>query len=213
MKVLKASVDWKCAYANHPGLRILVDRIPGWEEMLFEEKENCYFSECEGFVKFFYYRNPGDGFGGRHFSIKMKNGEEKILIGPWSTNSGRMNTIGFTPSIEVSITDEPKVWERGHTFWAGAITLELAEKVLEEFLPEVKLYHTEWNDYYPMLKDGRMKPYQNIPLYCRTGDGICARCSLRKGAKDCAGNEPRGEEVPIPGREEMDGNSNDKAGE
>lgn len=137
MRVLNAKVDWMLKWANSPDLYLFVDHIP--DELEYEQKGCFYFAEKEGFVNFFYYARPDQGYAGRKFHLKMKDGSEKVLIGPWSSNSSSMNAAGFPLCKEVTITDKQDVWERGYTFYAGAVLLEIAEKALEEFVPEAMI--------------------------------------------------------------------------
>lgn len=99
--------------------------------MRFEKRNNCYFAERDGFVRFFYYKKPGDGYDGGHFHLKMKDGSEETLIGPWSSRSSVMNQEGFTPCKEAAITDDPEVWDRGHIFFSLAVTIEIVEEALK----------------------------------------------------------------------------------
>jgi hypothetical protein len=137
MKVLNAKVDWNLRWANSPSLYLLVDKIP--DDLEYEQRGDLYFAEKEGFVNFFYYNRPDQGYGGRKFHLKMKDGSEKVLIGPWSSNSSAMNAGGFPLCMECTITDNLKVWEKGYTFYAGAVLVEVAEKALEKFVPEAMI--------------------------------------------------------------------------
>jgi len=133
MKILKSRVDPMEGFANDPQLYILVDKMPPLDELVYERKGDCYFAEKDGYVRFFFYAKPGPGYGGREFHIKVKEGDkviEKVLKGPWSSRSGVMNKLGFTPCLEVAITDDPKVFERGHTFYAAAATVDLVKEAL-----------------------------------------------------------------------------------
>jgi len=127
MKVLKAKVE-------NNELRILVDRIPSLSELVFEKKYPLYFAEKEGYVAFFSYRNPGNGYGGRTFNIniRQKNGNttKEELIGPWSSRTGVMNKVGFIPSMSVAITDDENTFNRSYTFHTGYITVQLAKDCL-----------------------------------------------------------------------------------
>ena len=129
MKVLNARVRWMQGYANSPTLEILVDRFPTESDYRYEHKPPAaYYAEAEGSVRFFAYTGPGEGYGGREFEIRMKGtGRRVTLVGPWSSRAGYMNSIGFGPCVDVSITEDPKAFARGHTFYSGAVTLELAQ--------------------------------------------------------------------------------------
>jgi hypothetical protein len=122
MKVLDAKVEWSETFDNTPRFMLLVDKIPDTENAIYKKKDSLYFSETDGFVRFFSYSSPGDGYAGCVFNITLENGEKVALKGPWSSRSGVMNMF-FTQSCEVSITAEPDVWERGYTFYAAHATI------------------------------------------------------------------------------------------
>lgn len=123
MKILAAKVRTYSEFDNLPTLEVLVDKIPDNDSLVYEQKGNSYFAEKDGYVNFFYYSRPDEGYGGRVFTINTKGGL-KDLHGPWSSNSEAMYQEGFQRSVNVSITDDPKAFERGYTFNAGYLTLE-----------------------------------------------------------------------------------------
>lgn len=131
MKILNVKIDPVLDFDNISYFKILVDKIP--EDMVYECKDNHYFAENDGYVEFFYYVRPGEGYGGRHFTLNMKDGTQKVLKGPWSSNSKSMSDAGFPETVNVSITDKQKVWERGYTFLSGHITFDLFKQAAEEF--------------------------------------------------------------------------------
>lgn len=149
MKVRNIMVDWMEGYLNDPDIKVIVDRIPEIEEMVFERRGTLYFAHEDGYVNFYSYNHPGDGYGGRKFTLNMKDGTQSILKGPWSSNSASMNNAGFPPSAEVSITDKEQTWVEGHTFYAGAMTVEKLNMAFKKFLPSVELR--------PVTEDGMPK--------------------------------------------------------
>lgn len=126
MKILNIKVDWMKDWHNHPVLQVLVDKIPKLDEMVYEERNGIYYAEKDGYAHYLYYTAPGDGFGGSVFDVKMKDGGTRSLKGPWSSRAGCVNAQKFGFIMDVHITDKPDVFERGYTFMAGAITLDLA---------------------------------------------------------------------------------------
>ena len=122
MKILKMKVKWNEGLGNSPELQVLVNRIPESDEMIYEHKDGLYFAERTGYVRFYAVSHSGNGFGGREFKLKMKDGKEVTLKGPWSSRSAIMNQMGFTHSMEVHITDNPEKYERGY-FMSGNITM------------------------------------------------------------------------------------------
>lgn len=170
MEVLNAKVDWNLRWANPPSLYLLVDKIP--DDLEYEQRGSLYFAEKEGFVNFFYYHVPDQGYGGRKFHLKMKDGSEKVLIGPWSSNSSAMNAGGFPLCMECTITDDPKVWEKGYTFYAGAILVEIAEKALEKFVSEALILKPKDFKSYPIAS-----AEQNLVI----GDSYFFTIALKNG--------------------------------
>jgi len=124
MKILKAKVRNSTEFDNLPTLEVLVDEIPDYKSLVYEQKGCCYFAEKDGLVDFYYYSSPGEGYGGSKFSIIMKDGSTKVLEGPWSGNSLGMEQAGFMRSVNVSLTDDPKVFEKGYTFSGAHLTLD-----------------------------------------------------------------------------------------
>ena len=124
MKLLKAEVEWHIGYSNAPDLVLHLDTIPKGDEFEFEQRGPLYYAEKDGFVRFYAYQKPGSGFGGREFRIRMKDGEERVLKGPWSSRSGCMNRAGFGPCVDVTFVADGF---RGY----GAVTLELAQQAAE----------------------------------------------------------------------------------
>ena len=89
------------------------------ENFLYENKKWAYFAEdpTTGRVRYFsYHGKPGEGFGGSTYHLPMVDGSTATLIGPWSSNSQAMNTIGMKPSKEVTI--------QGRYNMADAMTLD-----------------------------------------------------------------------------------------
>lgn len=130
MQILDIKIDWGLGFCNSPRLKLLVDRIPKLDELRFREKKHCYFAELDGFVWFFHYDGPGDGYGGAVFNITMEDGSEKACKGPWSSRSGVMNRLEFAPCLECAMTSERDVWKRGHTFWGRSVSVEAVERAL-----------------------------------------------------------------------------------
>ena len=130
-------IDIKKHPQNHYprfNIRLLVDRIPERSEMRFTNKGHCWFSERGGYVEYFGWTPPSNngGYCSRYFDIIMEDESKVTLLGPWSSRSSEINKLGFTPSLEVSITDDPKVFWRNYTFYAGAVTVDLLQPVLAE---------------------------------------------------------------------------------
>ena len=74
-------------------------------DVIHTEQGDMYFAEdsSTGRVRYFFYNGPSHGFGGHTYKLPMKDGSTATLIGPWSSNSEAMNSVGHTPSKEVNI--------------------------------------------------------------------------------------------------------------
>ena len=95
------------------------------ENFIYENKEWAYFAEdpTTGRVRYFsYHGEPGHGFGGCTYHLPMVDGSTATLIGPWSSNSHAMNTLGMKPSKEVTI--------QGRYNMADTMTVEAINQLL-----------------------------------------------------------------------------------
>jgi hypothetical protein len=140
MEVLNAEVEWNEDIGNKPRLEVLVDSIPSRESMTFRSgKDNqIWYAEKNGFVSFFAGSpdKAGDGYSGRSFRLNTPDGEV-VLEGPYSSRAGVMNKYGFGPCLDVKITTDKTVLEKGYTFNSGAITLRKAKDAIE-YVEEAK---------------------------------------------------------------------------
>ena len=95
------------------------------ENFIYENKEWAYFAEdpTTGRVRYFAYDGkPAIGFGGSTYYLPMVDGSTATLIGPWSSNSHAMNTLGMKPSKEVTI--------QGRYNMADAMTVDAINQLL-----------------------------------------------------------------------------------
>lgn len=165
MKVVKAKIDWMEKWSNNPELVVAVEDWPSSEEFRYEQRGNLFFAEKDGAVSFFSHSGKDEnlgGYGGDEFKIRMIDGTEKILKGPWSSRSGVMNREGFTESVEVRLFEDIESYERGYTALGAHITLEVAKEAIKKFCPKVYLVKVEDSTdvtYVPSLsKDKVVKP-------------------------------------------------------
>ncbi len=97
----KIEINWMIGWANPPILNIYEDSD---EPITFtyEKRGNCYFAvdEASGHCSYYYYSEPGHGFGGRKIDLPMDDGTVASLSGPWSSRSSVMNGLGFPESVE-----------------------------------------------------------------------------------------------------------------
>ena len=156
MRLINARVEWNESYLNWPNLHITVDKLPSRETLLYEERNHIFYAERFGFVSFFYYSKPGDGFGGSEFPITMKDKTCRILKGPWSSRASCVNKQGFGPCLDVTITETESQYKCN---LAGAVTLHFAQRAMRG-LPGVHLVpltdvHGEVT-FMPSLEPGRI---------------------------------------------------------
>ena len=149
MQILKGKVDWHYDCDNTPSLKILVNKLPNLKDLRYQKKGALYFAEQEGYVSFFYYERPGEGYAGRTFSITLTDETKVDLVGPWSSSSRTMNDAGFPHSIEVAITEEPETYERGYTFYSANLTIDFINNYLDKieippFASTQKEFSREW---------------------------------------------------------------------
>lgn len=134
MEVLDANVEWNEEYMNNPKLQVLVSNIPSTESITFESamNERIWYGEHNGYVQFFsgHPDEDGSGYSGRSFTLNTPDGKV-VLNGPYSSRAGVMNKNGFGPCVDVSITTDSQVLERGYTFSSGSVTLEKAREAID----------------------------------------------------------------------------------
>lgn len=129
MTILAARVNWNEAWLNLPTIEVLVDKLVPNDAHVYDTKDNLFLSVVEGQASYFYWAGPGDGYGGRVFVTKMRDGSIRKMAGPWSSRAGCVNKAGFGHTIvDCSVTDSKIFYEtgKGGIFYATAITLELA---------------------------------------------------------------------------------------
>jgi len=144
MRIIAGKVDWYQEYANRPQLRLFVDEIPNRDDMVYTKKDGLYFSELDGLVSFFSYDRPGQGFSGSGYTLDMDDGTIVVLSGPWSSRAGCMNGAGFTPCLDVSLTDDERAWAKGYTFLSSTVTKELVDEARDRI--EIGEYFVRsWN--------------------------------------------------------------------
>lgn len=133
MRILDAHVDWREDVANDPRLQVLVDEIPERSELRFENEDELWVAIEDGFVEYFAWSGDGNdgGYSGRCFEITTVDGEQVTLKGPWSSRAGCVNQRSSGPVVDVRMTSEPDVFEQGHTFRSGTLTLSAAKQAID----------------------------------------------------------------------------------
>lgn len=164
--VLDAAVNWYHHCANRPRLKVLLNHIPSRDDVTFTHAGNkeFWYGESESGVVYYYSGhpdNPGSGFSGRSFELPTENGSV-TLVGPGDSRASVANNYGFGPVVDVTMTDDPTVMERGHTFYAGSITLDLATEAVN-LLDGVTLTKQGDNSpvYEPTIEDGYVAAVDN----------------------------------------------------
>lgn len=159
MNIIKSKVNWNESFQNYPDLELEVENVPDIKTMRYEERNGIYYAEREGYVSYFYYKNPDNGFGGREFPITMKDGTEKVLKGPWSSRAACVNNQGFGPIVDVVIQ-----YNQYHRI-ACAVTLRIAQKAIKMLPYKVFLipYVTNSGEvvFTPSLEAGRVTKYKS----------------------------------------------------
>lgn len=151
MKILKARAD---EFNGELRLAVLVDEIPPSDSLIFQRKEvydksgklqgTMYYAETDdGYVRFYYAdENSKRGYGGSTFTLNVQDNDtitQVHVVGPWSSRAGCVHELGFGPCVETIITDDPKVWERGYTYYGAHLTLEVAKKAAAMCKPPLTL--------------------------------------------------------------------------
>jgi hypothetical protein len=137
IEILAAKVDWGCGHDGWPELQVLVSGLPSHHELVYTRHPNhsFYYAEVGGYVSFFAAgEGPnGEGYGGRRFTLKLKehppayvvdymatnrrdpathyNPETRTvtLIGLWSGSTHDVHELGFGPCFSCDITDDAMV--------------------------------------------------------------------------------------------------------
>lgn len=162
MKILKSKIDWMLGWSNSAKLEITVDKIPESDKYEFKDVggERLYYSNNEGLVSFLsgHPDFPSTGYGGRKFELKMKDGPNHVLIGPWSSRSGVINKLFEPHCVEVVLYGSEGSFPG--LGCSSAMTIELATKCLKIVHPDLEFQIVKkWDDeiYYEIDKELRNK--------------------------------------------------------
>lgn len=124
-----SGINWYHEFANDPVIEISMtqeDHAKNYQAIVYEQKGYSYWAEKDGLVSFYYYTGPENGFAGREFELKMKDGSTQILKGPWSGNYMSMNEV--FPKTTCCTIIVPK---QGYDFrYASRILAEKAKMLL-----------------------------------------------------------------------------------
>lgn len=149
MKCLGAKIEANGGFDNPPSLQVLVDETPAFEDLKYQIHQGknftLFYAELDGFVNFYSIRGHDftkrdEGFGRSAFNLTLVDGREITLHGPWSSRSGAMNSVGFGPCMDVSITTDSAVLEKGHTFSAGSVTVGFVKRQVMPYIDTHTLF-------------------------------------------------------------------------
>jgi hypothetical protein len=148
-----------------PRILVLVD-ADEHTQIEYEERDYMYLGIKDDIASFYYYDRPGDGFGGMRIPIKMKDGTERVLEGPWSSNSASVNGLfPETPVVECSITYDKNGWNDEHIYSAhggAALISSLIPKLKEKGI-RCGMVNTGYGVYFrPLSASGQSKDPRDI---------------------------------------------------
>ena len=133
MRVKSGYLNWMEGWHNGTDIHLLMDKdeMPSQKDLMYEEiklgeHDGVVFAEKDGYVNYLFYNSDTKGYGGRTFTLKMKDGTEKSLKGPWSSRAGVMNSKGFTPCVDVTIEVSR------HCLYSCAVTLAFLNENLHK---------------------------------------------------------------------------------
>lgn len=146
------AIQWHRGWANDPELEIQMTR-EDYENTVssfrYTKKQGYYWAEKDGIVSFYYYIQPGPGFGGRKFTLNMQDGSREVLSGPWSGNYFTANRIFTNQCMSCNIVvhdngSRLNKWDlfsrrnKIRSLYAGHILVEKARMLLP---PGIELYY------------------------------------------------------------------------
>lgn len=138
MKITGLKVQWYHDCTNAAKLIVFAENYDRDELSYNVKADNYYFGvDQESGLCNFYYQDPKnhEGYYGSSFKIKMVDGTQVTLVGPWSSRSGVMNRVGFPLSTEITCESKYNI--------ACSILNDEAEKLIKKYLPELEYYIAE----------------------------------------------------------------------
>lgn len=153
-QIVDVRIDWMERFTNAPRLIVrLNEPLKSLDELTFDNREDCFLNVDGDIACFFFFSKPSTGFGGRHFTLNMTDGTQKVLIGPWSGCSNGVNKL--FPEIGVTeVTIEES--EFGHI--AGAATISALVPFLKKMNIRCGIVDEGYGQYFqPLLEDGTSK--------------------------------------------------------
>lgn len=126
-------------------LHFLVDKIPSWDSVDFEERHGLYVGVKDGFVYHIYKSEASKadkGFAGSERTLRMKNGAISKFRGGWHVGSGKVShAFPEYACIDAAFDTEA----RG--CYSGAVLLNVARRAMEAHLPDWEIRQDEHGPY------------------------------------------------------------------
>jgi len=128
------ATGWSLGLSNQQSAVIggsAVNKTPhvDFDDIDLEVVSGFFYAEKDGAVNYLYHdAKDRRGFSGSGFILTMEDGRKVGLKGPWASRASLINRLTELTCVDVSITDDPEAFKRGHTFTASAITLSLAQR-------------------------------------------------------------------------------------
>jgi len=141
MKILEAK--WENTKMNilhgntvYPGsLHLLVDEIP---DVIFKKIGNFFYGEKDGYVQLYEHKKgTKNGFAGRTITLDIEGVGAMDFVGCLWDPYECPSTV--PKHFAVGITTDPEVIKRGHTYYSGKITWDLAKETLDSLGVDVQL--------------------------------------------------------------------------
>lgn len=134
-RVLGFEIDWMLAWDNSPELKLTLTLAPPEEDFLFEEvSPGLYMAvSAEGFVQWHFHNGKPEkqeGYGGRHFALKMKDGSVKTLKGPWHGGPPKGTAEVHYKEVNGQFPDLG--------YFGLAVTFPLLAAIRDKFKPDIR---------------------------------------------------------------------------
>jgi hypothetical protein len=115
-------------------LHLLVNRVPRYEEMRWDQHGPIYLAEQDGFVSQLHYERPGEGFYGGVFHLTVEDGSSRALIGPSSGGTHTVNAARCElAAVDVPLSEGASVHVPFLAMYPGAINGEKLADIHRQF--------------------------------------------------------------------------------
>ena len=130
MKIVGCIIDWNTQYGNDALIRLTLDEDPS-EEYIYHQVElpggnRYYWAVRHGLIVSAYLStHDHSGFGGSRIRLKLDDGSEVELVGPWDSHS--LNRYSGLQTIPIAYS------VKSMTYFAGYALVEPVQKYLTSF--------------------------------------------------------------------------------